>query len=1100
MNNEPKARMDLDPEMLAAYIDKRLSPEQRAAVEDQLANDPDSHAVLVETMKALEEVPQVRAVPGVPKGKVLPARWWVIVAGSIAAAAIALAIVQPQWLKRIVGDGDPRLERLVAAVGQQRYIEPRLTGGFAYGPLRSAMRGTTDLSQQNLELLAAAGELQKAAALDASSANLHRWGVAQLQLGDYDGAVAALQRAAEEDDPSGRVRTDFAAALMARAAAGRTQDLTDAVSIMQQVAALPAAPNELFFNLALALEQLGLAKAAIDAWGRAVAIEPEESPWRSEAQRHREALLERQKVSRDSQWQGIRRQLLAGDVTLVPEASAQFAQESRELLEDLLIAQFGRSCIEEATPDCTQISGVTHALAEHRANAGDRLSLDAIQRLEELARRDRRQASRLVGAHVTYGEGRQKFEGPDPISSLPLFLAAAQTFRELKSPFEFWSRNYALSADYFSARYVAALAGSDRLLADLEGVPYPVVSARTHWLRGLVTFIQGDFEQSLSDYVSAGAAYEAAREIGNAASVVSLRGEVETYLGSVDDAWRHRVGSLTKVSAINNVRRRHTLLLSGSLFALRSGNPIVAELIADAALANAQGSNNPALMAEAALHRARSLHASGRLNDSRAALSTAWASLEGAPASVANRLRAEVMLTQSEVSAENGTIQPDLASQAGAFLTSVGAEFRLPAVERIRARLAVSAGDLPTARESYRRALGLSAAQRERLRDEHRLSFVDDSWDLLDEAAATERQAGASVTDTLGFVDSQLDPRGAVSQQLADREALIRFLVLPRETLVLVRTQSNEAGVAIPVARDEVQALSDHFERAIRSSVIVSDDAGSRLWSLLFAPLEQHLRQVDTIYIVPDGPLYRVPFAALPDAQRRPLVNTFAIMIAPARSGASILPAARTAELELFVVAAEGGSAATSGLAFLPEARAEVAELSKQYQNATVATGEMPLEKLVALAEHSRLLHFAGHAEANAVYPANSWLHIGSSGKDRLFAHEIEKWRLHPRAVVVLAACETGRGRVSRSEGVASLAGAFLTAGAAAVIATSWQVPDREARAMSGEIHRHLRAGVSAARAVQRAQLARMAAGDPANVWLAFGAYGRALSQTPNTD
>lgn len=79
MSNEPKAGPGLDPELLAAYVDQRLSPEQRAAVEAQLAADPDSHAVLVETMKALDAdaakvpgVPEVPKVPGVPKVPKVP--------------------------------------------------------------------------------------------------------------------------------------------------------------------------------------------------------------------------------------------------------------------------------------------------------------------------------------------------------------------------------------------------------------------------------------------------------------------------------------------------------------------------------------------------------------------------------------------------------------------------------------------------------------------------------------------------------------------------------------------------------------------------------------------------------------------------------------------------------------------------------------------------------------------------------------------------------------------------------------------------------------------------------------------------------------------
>ena len=54
MTNEPKAGDGLDPEVLAAYLDKRLPPDERAAVEAKLATDPDSYELLVELVHANE--------------------------------------------------------------------------------------------------------------------------------------------------------------------------------------------------------------------------------------------------------------------------------------------------------------------------------------------------------------------------------------------------------------------------------------------------------------------------------------------------------------------------------------------------------------------------------------------------------------------------------------------------------------------------------------------------------------------------------------------------------------------------------------------------------------------------------------------------------------------------------------------------------------------------------------------------------------------------------------------------------------------------------------------------------------------------------------
>jgi CHAT domain-containing protein len=110
-----------------------------------------------------------------------------------------------------------------------------------------------------------------------------------------------------------------------------------------------------------------------------------------------------------------------------------------------------------------------------------------------------------------------------------------------------------------------------------------------------------------------------------------------------------------------------------------------------------------------------------------------------------------------------------------------------------------------------------------------------------------------------------------------------------------------------------------------------------------------------------------------------------------------------------------------------------------------------------------RFVHFATHGilpvESGISEPALVLSYDGKSKDDMLLSlSDILQLRLRAD-VVVLSACNTGSGKVTRAEGVGSLGLAFLAAGSSSVIVSLWQVGDESTAVLMKEFYRNLLQG-----------------------------------------
>ena len=147
----------------------------------------------------------------------------------------------------------------------------------------------------------------------------------------------------------------------------------------------------------------------------------------------------------------------------------------------------------------------------------------------------------------------------------------------------------------------------------------------------------------------------------------------------------------------------------------------------------------------------------------------------------------------------------------------------------------------------------------------------------------------------------------------------------------------------------------------------------------------------------------------------------------------------------------------------LPAAEQEVNILSKSFQG-YFGFGRSASERLIKeKANNYAIIHLAMHGIVNNQQPELSSLAFtedGDSVENNFWqAHEIAQADLQAD-LVVLSACETGFGKYEKGNGIASLARAFMYAGANSILVSLWQINDYATAKIMVDFYENLAEGL----------------------------------------
>lgn len=332
-------------------------------------------------------------------------------------------------------------------------------------------------------------------------------------------------------------------------------------------------------------------------------------------------------------------------------------------------------------------------------------------------------------------------------------------------------------------------------------------------------------------------------------------------------------------------------------------------------------------------------------------------------------------------------------------------------------------------------------------------------------------QAGASLfEEAIRLALDRNDPQAAFAYAERSRGGIGAADDLVRRlrgsgTAVLELVVLAEEIVAFCVTADGL-AVARH--RSDRDALAAADE--TELYDALIRPSESALARARQLVIVPDPRLAQVAFAALYEKTAgRHLIERMPVSLAASAFSLRRDDAADAPRSVLAVALPSG-----NGVAALPESEDELAEVVRRYGRAvSLPPARATFGALLAAAGGAEVVHISGHTERQ---PGRGDAALLFAQDERISWKKIAASHFGSPSVVVLSACETLRTPSDMSQQRAlSLGGAFLAAGAGAVIGTLTPIADSDARALFGAVHRELAAGAGAAEAVRRAQLQALA-------------------------
>jgi CHAT domain-containing protein len=856
---------------------------------------------------------------------------------------------------------------------------------------------------------------------------------------------------------------------------------------------------EAWFNRALALDTLGWAEWT-GAWAAYVAVD-RDSPWAREA----ESRLPR---GDDAAWKAFARRTQDGQPAPPDERRAmadRYPARVRQLAEDTWLQAWANATIDGADDVAAAALASGRALADDLWNARrDATTRDLFDEVARIPSLEREAAARAVVGFLQARAAADRGE-------VDRARRALEPARDRGGMLPTLGEGVALLdglVAYYQADYGRASSVLDALVATAVARHHVQIAGRARITQAAMAVRAARFAAAEAHYAEARTWLAHAGDTDTLASALAIHGSLRLEQGDDHSAWELLSQALRHLPDVTRASHQFSILTWGVRFSTNADLPWLALRFSDEVLAVARAWQNAAAIASALCDRATLLSALGDVAAAHETLRLARAEVDRVtdrqvrPVSDAQLARAAAVTLMAERPCEAAAAW----SEAIAGMATP-APYQLARLYLGRAQAERRCGRLDRAVADYRAGIDLFTAQVRAQRSRAlRVSHFDEVWDLYAGLATllavdkADPVAGLLVADAgsherAGAVEAPSPDRLATLRLgLADDAVLLRYLVTPQAVLVWAVTAAEVGFARVDVEAALLQALIAEWRAAVAAG---SDEraVGGRLYDLLVRPLAAHLEPAGLVVIQPDGPLHELGFSALWTGDRY-LIERTAVWRVQARRGAPPGRAAAAAGAHDVLAVGDPAfdAAAHPAFARLPAAAAEAARIAALYERPAQVIGRAASAAAIARGfQSAEIVHIAAHAVSDLVEPERSYILTATGG---LAVDDLAALPSIRTRIAVLWACRSASGRHARGTGPLGWAQTLSARLVPTVFGALWDLPDDTSGALAVALHGQLAAGVPAAAALRRAQLALLTSSDAGSrlprAWAAMVGLGDA--------